>query len=144
MRQVFLLGVAILATLISINNGFKYASLIDEDPFQLSTHVLDISKGKAGRDVEIHLSMLNNSNWLFVSKNKTDQDGRIKQFLPRKERADNRGVYKLTFFTEAYFSASNQETFFPQVDVIFKITDDTHYHVPITLSNFGYSTYRGT
>ena len=144
MRLVFLLGIAILAVLIPSNNGVNNKSLIEKDPFQLSTHVLDISKGKAGTDLEVHLSMLNNSSWFFLSKNNTDSNGRIKYFLPRKLKADNKGIYKLIFFTESYFRANDQETFYPSVEVIFNITDETHYHVPITLSNFGYSTYRGT
>jgi 5-hydroxyisourate hydrolase len=117
---------------------------IASDPYQLSTHVLDIGKGKAAIGVEVHLYYLNQTDWSYLSKNTTDSNGRIKNILPRKLRADNKGAYRLIFFTEDYFKASNQETFFPQVEVVFKITEERHYHVPITLSNFGYSTYRGT
>ena len=55
------------------------------------------------------------------------------------------GVYKLRFYTQGYFAAMRQPTFYPYVDVVFEVSDPTqHYHVPLTLSAYGYSTYRGS
>lgn len=79
--------------------------------------------------------------WVYVDKNVTDEQGRIKAFLDQKQQ--NRGIYKLTFFVKDYFLSKKTETFYPFVDVVFEIQDNKHYHVPITLSAFGYSTYRG-
>jgi 5-hydroxyisourate hydrolase len=56
---------------------------------------------------------------------------------------ENKGIYKLTFYTKEYFSAKNVETFYPFIEVVFEIEGTNHFHVPITLSAFGYSTYRG-
>lgn len=133
----------LLIVLTSVNMSTQ-SSLIETDPYQLSTHVLDIGKGGPAKNVEVHLHSISNGNWTLIAKNLTDSNGRIKSFLPRKENPDNKGVFKLVFFTEPYFKESKQATFFPQIEVIFNITDETHYHVPITLSNFGYSTYRGS
>ncbi|MBG6234008.1 hydroxyisourate hydrolase [Pedobacter sp. CAN_A7] len=79
--------------------------------------------------------------WVFVDKKVTDGQGRIKEFL--NQRQQNKGIYKLTFFVKDYFTSKKTESFYPFVDVVFQIQDEKHYHVPITLSAFGYSTYRG-
>lgn len=74
----------------------------------------------------------------------TDGNGRVKDFLEKRTGADNRGVYKLTYYVAPYFESQAQDTFYPFIDVVFEIKDDSHYHVPITLSPYGYSTYRGS
>lgn len=68
---------------------------------------------------------------------------RVPDFLPKEEDKDNIGVYKLTFFVEPYFQSQQLDTFYPYIEVVFEIKDDKHYHVPITLSAYGYGTYRG-
>ena len=83
------------------------------------------------------------SNWTLVQKEKTDDNGRIKTFLERRLNKDCTGIYKLVFLTEPYFKSLNEETFYPHIEVVFNLASSSHYHVPITLSNFGYSTYRG-
>ena len=112
--------------------------------FQLSTHILDVSQGLPAQDVEIRLEKLNpkTNNWEFVSKNKTNKDGRIGDFLASEN--ENTGIYKFTFFTEDYFKKQDKQSFYPFIEVVFEIKDEKHYHVPITLSAFGYSTYRGS
>ena len=112
--------------------------------YQLSSHVLDISIGKPAYGVKIRLEKYkeHNKSWVFVDENFTDVNGRISNFLNTSN--SNIGTYKLTFLTNDYFKKNNTNTFYPYIEVIFKIIDDTHYHVPITLSPFGYSTYRGS
>lgn len=83
----------------------------------------------------------NSERWTFVSKKSTQKSGRIENFLPGK---DNQGIYRFTFYTKPYFKKEGMETFYPFVQVVFEITDHKHYHVPITLSAYGYSTYRGS
>ena len=111
--------------------------------YQLSSHILDISTGMPAAGVTVQLEKLNKKTkgWDFVEKKVTDGQGRIKEFLD--QRQDNLGIYKLTFFIEDYFSSRKVESFYPFVDVVFQIKDGKHYHVPITLSAYGYSTYRG-
>lgn len=111
--------------------------------YQLSSHILDVSTGMPASGVTVQLEKLNENTkvWAFVDKKVTDGQGRIKEFLDGRQQ--NRGIYKLTFFVKEYFSSKKTESFYPFVEVVFQIQDDKHYHVPITLSAYGYSTYRG-
>lgn len=114
-----------------------------EKEFQLSTHILDISTGKPAPNVEIHLEKLDEKTNKFVllQGEKTDKNGRVGNFL-RKNKS-NLGVYKITFLVNSYFTDQQKDTFYPFIEVVFRIKDEEHYHVPITLSAYGYSTYRG-
>ena len=95
-------------------------------------------------DVKISLQkQLQDNQWELVSEKITDENGRVPNFLPQVKDGDNIGVYKLTFFVEPYFQSQQLDTFYPFIEVVFEIKDDKHYHVPITLSAFGYGTYRG-
>ena len=111
--------------------------------FQLSSHILDVSKGLPAKEVSIKLEKYNEQTkvWSFVDEKKTDLNGRITDFLNSKK--SNLGIYKLTFYTSEYFKKDGIESFYPYIEVVFQIKDQNHYHVPITLSAFGYSTYRG-
>lgn len=114
-----------------------------QQKFQLSSHILDISRGLPAPDVLIRLEKQSPDGiWKFITESRTDKDGRIVDFLPAGEK-NNMGIFKLTYFTEAYFKSLKQTSFYPFIEVVFEIKDDQHYHVPITLSPFGYSTYRG-
>ena len=112
-----------------------------QEKFQLSTHILDISKGKGASNVVVQLEKLDGKKWLAIDESKTDSNGRIKEFL--KMKTSNIGVYKLIFMVKPYFESQKLESFYPFVEVVFEIKDNEHYHVPITLSANGYATYRG-
>lgn len=118
-------------------------SIAQNKEYQLSSHILDVSQGKPAPGVTIQLEKLNqkNNKWSVVSKKVTDENGRVPDFLPADK--SNLGIYKLTYFTKDYFQKQGTESFYPFIDVVFEIKDENHYHVPITLSAFGYSTYRG-
>lgn len=111
--------------------------------YQLSSHILDISKGMPVSGVTIQLEQFNEQTkkWSFVDKKQTDVNGRITDFLDSQKT--NLGIYKLTYYTADYFRKNNAESFYPFIEVVFQIKDQNHYHVPITLSAYGYSTYRG-
>ncbi|AZA51367.1 hydroxyisourate hydrolase [Chryseobacterium carnipullorum] len=102
------------------------------------------SKGLPVLGVKIKLEKYNNQSkiWTFVDEKNTDTNGRISDFLPSEK--DNLGIFKLTYFTSDYFKKNNTESFYPFIEVVFEIKDKNHYHVPITLSAYGYSTYRGS
>ena len=120
------------------------ALLFAQSPtYQLSSHILDISKGAPAAGVTIKLEKQNEKNkeWTFVDEKVTDSNGRIGNFLDSKN--DNTGIYKLTYMVSDYFKKENVESFYPFIEVVFQIKDKAHYHVPITLSAYGYSTYRG-
>jgi len=126
-----------LFTLLSI------VTFAQKNTFQLSSHILDISKGLPAAGVKIKLEKYNDQTktWSFVDEKNTDANGRIGDFLPSEK--NNLGTYKLTFYTSDYFKKSNTESFYPFIEVVFIIKDKNHYHVPITLSAYGYSTYLG-
>ena len=115
-----------------------------QEKYQLSSHILDISQGKPAPNVKIALSKQDkNQNWVLIDEKYTDNNGRIKDFLKEESNKNNNGVYKLTFYITPYFEKLKQKTFYPFIEVVFEIKDNQHYYIPITLSPYGYSTYRG-
>ena len=111
----------------------------------ISTHILDTSRGKPANGVHIDLEMQNfDESWTKLAEAWTDDDGRVKPFFLVESHL-SAGTYRLCFDIEPYFSALATETFFPQVIVVFKLGDDAqHYHVPLLINPYGYSTYRGS
>ena len=110
----------------------------------ITTHVLDVSRGKPATGIEVQLEVLEaNQVWRKLGESTTDADGRILNLIAREGFAS--GQYRLTFATAAYFAAKNLSTFYPQVQIEFTVAATSeHYHVPLLLSPFGYSTYRGS
>ncbi len=109
---------------------------------QLSTHILDIGLGKPAANVPVELFLQDENNqWVKVDSSVTDKNGRIARFLP--ETKNNQGIYKLNFATKEYFAKQGLNSIYPFVEVVFEIEESTHYHIPITMSANGYSTYRG-
>ncbi|EAK2560685.1 hydroxyisourate hydrolase [Campylobacter coli] len=115
--------------------------------YQLSTHILDINSGQPASNVKVELYNLDqNRQWVKISEKFTKKNGRIADFLPY-EKTENRsfGVYKLKFYTKDYYISHKVDSFYPFIEVSFELLkDQKHYHIPITLSPFGYSTYRGS
>ncbi len=110
----------------------------------ITTHILDVSKGCPACDVPVTLEQQTKTGWEIVAKGATDEDGRLRDLL-RSEAILQTGNYRLTFDTETYFTQQHIEGFYPQVTVAFSVRDAAqHYHVPLLLSPFGYSTYRGS
>ncbi|MEO7209501.1 MAG: hydroxyisourate hydrolase [Chitinophagaceae bacterium] len=120
-----------------------FVASAQKDNYQLSSHILDISKGAPVSGVTIKLEKYDEQNktWSFMDEKITDENGRVPDFL--KAYKSNLGIYKLTYYTSDYFKRNGIESFYPFIEVVFQIKDSSHYHVPITLSAFGYSTYRG-
>lgn len=111
----------------------------------ITTHLLDTSRGRPASGVAVRLELESaDGSWKQIGAGLTDADGRAKDLLPAGF-ALHGGVYRLVFDTETYFAAQNIEGFYREVAVVFTIRDPTqHYHVPVLLSPFGYSTYRGS
>ncbi|HEV2861983.1 MAG TPA: hydroxyisourate hydrolase [Pyrinomonadaceae bacterium] len=110
----------------------------------ITTHVLDISRGRPAAGVPVLLETYTDDGWLPLGDGTTDADGRLRHLLPEGQDLGV-GTYRLTFGTEAYFVSQGVEGFYPAVVVTFSVADaGQHYHVPLLLSPFGYSTYRGS
>ncbi len=109
----------------------------------ITTHVLDTSVGRPAVGLDITLEKKSAEQWHSLATGKTDGDGRIADLL--KSNSLESGLYRLTFNTGGYFVAQKVAGFYPQVQIEFEIRDvEQHYHVPLLLNPFGYSTYRGS
>lgn len=108
----------------------------------LSTLVLDTSIGRPASNVTIILEKAGGGGWHTAGRGKTDLDGRCPSLLKNGERL-KKGVYRLTYGVAAYFKRTRQTAFYPSVSVVFTVRDSRPHHVPLLLSPFGYSTYRG-
>lgn len=110
----------------------------------ITTHVLDTSRGQPAQGVPVTLEIEAAGGWQLVGKGTTNADGRISD-LVSPEVSVVPGVYRLIFDTGKYWAAQQSESFYPQVTIIFRLADAAqHYHIPLLLSPFGYSTYRGS
>lgn len=109
---------------------------------QITTHILDTSTGKPAAGIEIVLEE-QSSGWKKIAEGKTNQDGRISDLIS-KDAILNPGIYRMIFSVKDYFSASGTKSFYPKVSIEFEITDSSHYHIPLLISPYGYSTYRGS
>lgn len=109
----------------------------------ITTHVLDLSRGRPASGIAVVLERVGASQPTTASRATTDADGRIKSFTPVPSL--QAGTYRLTFEVGAYFLAGGVEAFYQDVVIEFQVRDAAqHYHVPLLLSPFGYSTYRGS
>lgn len=110
----------------------------------ITSHILDTARGKPAAGVAVTLQKRHDgSGFVDLAHSETDNDGRIKQFAVKELTA---GVYRLVFATERYFQAHGVTAhFYPEVAVTFAVRNPAeHHHVPLLLSPFGYSTYRGS
>jgi 5-hydroxyisourate hydrolase/2-oxo-4-hydroxy-4-carboxy-5-ureidoimidazoline decarboxylase len=110
---------------------------------QLTTHVLDTSIGKPGYNITIRLKQNTNGSWQTIAQGVTNKDGRIGDLLPPDKTLKN-GNYKIVFETAKYFESMETKGFYPEVEIQFTVFDESHYHVPLLINPFGYSTYRGS
>jgi 5-hydroxyisourate hydrolase len=108
----------------------------------ITTHVLDTSIGRPAAGVRARLESVSAAGARLIGSGVTNDDGRIADLLNDPVEA---GRYRITFETGGYFASRGVATFFPEVSIVFEITNpQQHHHVPLLLSPFGYSTYRGS
>jgi 5-hydroxyisourate hydrolase len=109
----------------------------------ITTHVLDTSRGRPAADVRVELHRKAAEKWKLVGEARTDSNGRCQSLS--SGAAIEAGTYRLRFHAGAYYAALGVETFYSEIPIIFEVRDgEAHYHVPLLLSPFGYSTYRGS
>ena len=108
----------------------------------ITTHVLDTARGRPATGLKVRLERLTSDAWSPLGDAETDQDGRVREFPVAGLTA---GTYRLLFETGPYFRAQRVESFYPHVSIAFEVRQaHEHHHVPLLLSPFAYSTYRGT
>ena len=110
----------------------------------ITTHILDVSKGRPAAGVAVQLEQQTPGGWKPLARAATDDDGRVRDLLPDDAKLDV-AVYRLVFDTGGYFERDGLSTFYLSVIIEFSITAPAeHHHVPLLLSPFGYTTYRGS
>ncbi len=111
----------------------------------ITTHVLDTSRGRPAAGVPVTLEVrADDGVWALVGRGVTDADGRLRTLVAPGLALEAR-VYRITFDTDAYFAAVGVAGFYPEASIVFRVRDPAeHYHVPLLLNPFGYSTYRGS
>jgi 5-hydroxyisourate hydrolase len=108
----------------------------------LTTHILDVARGLPAPDIQVRLEKNVENDWQWISESMSDADGRARLRAP--EDSFETGTYRLTFEVAPYFDSLQISAFYPFVQVVFTVHDERHHHVPLLLSPFGYSTYRGS
>jgi 5-hydroxyisourate hydrolase len=111
----------------------------------ITTHVLDVSRGRPAAGIHVRLEQRKaGDEWQLVGSGQTNGDGRVSNLLPFGTMVSP-GQYRLTFDTRQYFAASATATLYPSISIVFEAAaEQSHYHVPLLLSPFGYTTYRGS
>jgi 5-hydroxyisourate hydrolase len=109
---------------------------------KITTHVLDTSLGKPAENILVTLSNLQGNTWVELAKNHTNADGRV---LPCLKDNIGGGTYRLDFALSDYFERHKKNVFYPSASIVFEVADpEQHYHIPLLLSGYGYSTYKGS
>jgi 5-hydroxyisourate hydrolase len=109
----------------------------------ITTHVLDTARGRPAAGIKVTLEIAGDVGWREIGGGATDDDGRLRTLTQPGPVAEGR--YRIRFDTGAYHAGLGVDGFFPVVEIQFEISDGgAHYHVPLLLSPFGYSTYRGS
>ena len=111
---------------------------------QITTHILDTTRGSPAFEVPVELSRQTENGWETLAQGITNDDGRIVGLL-EKGRTLEAGCYRMNFDTQSYFRSNGDPVFYPHVDIVFQIPGNgQHYHIPLLLTAYGYSTYRGS
>jgi len=121
-------------------------SALAADPNPLSVHVLDLQTGQASPGIQVDLERRAASgNWQPLGSGTTDEQGRIRALVPATALNEwAAGDYRVVFRTGEFYARQKQPSFFPEIPVVFRVESaKQHYHVPLLLSPFGFSTYRG-
>jgi 5-hydroxyisourate hydrolase len=106
----------------------------------ISTHVLDVVLGKPATRVAVRLEKLVENAWVKRCESATDEEGRCRELT----HGELPGTYRLTFRTDAYFARSGRTSIYPEISITFICGREDHYHLPLLLSENGYTTYRGS
>ncbi len=110
---------------------------------QITTHILDTATGKPASGVRVVLCQKQAAQWEELGSGVTNADGRIADLLPEDSLLEP-GTYRLVFEIGSYFRGQNMPVFYPEAQVSFNLSDHSHYHIPLLISPFSYSTYRGS
>ncbi|KAI7894240.1 hydroxyisourate hydrolase [Mucor mucedo] len=110
----------------------------------ITCHVLIASLGTPGQHIDVKIEKLDTTGFTTLSTSQTNSDGRCPTLLPEGYQPE-KGIYRVTFQTKEYFSKIGQDCFYPYVQIVFELANpDQHYHIPLLISPYSYTTYRGS
>lgn len=110
----------------------------------LTTHILNTARGEPASGLTVICEVDRDGQFQEVARGTSDTDGRLKSLFPNGEVATT-GLYRLTFETGSYFRMLGERSLYPQVQILFQVElGGGHYHIPLLISPFGYTTYRGS
>ncbi|KAK6039330.1 hydroxyisourate hydrolase [Cooperia oncophora] len=131
---------------VSYRHALKFCDLVmcgTVPNESISSHVLNTVTGEPAEDLAISAYIQEGMGWKVIGETRTGKDGRVPWVSPNFTL--RKGTYKILFEVEDYFKRRNMDSFYPYVEVVFKVDDPSrHYHIPLTLSPYSYSTYRGS
>jgi 5-hydroxyisourate hydrolase len=107
---------------------------------KITTHVLDGVLGKPAAAIAVRMERQDGAAWILLRESVTDADGRCRDLAPIADA----GIYRLTFATGSYFSIQGRASIYPEIAIIFACDGESHYHLPLLLSDNSYTTYRGS
>jgi len=111
---------------------------------QITTHILDTAAGRPAAGISVRLEHLMTDGWELIGDGRTNDDGRVADLLD-KDHPLVEGTYRISFDIGEYFDRRGVEAFYPSASIVFSVRAvDEHYHVPLLLNPYGYSTYRGS
>ncbi len=109
----------------------------------LTTHVLDTARGKPAAGIAVTLEIANGAGFEVLARGVTNDDGRVRDLLP--EGGLRVATYRIGFDLDPYYAAQGTQGFYPYAQIVFRVEEPAqHHHVPLLLSPYGYSTYRGS
>ncbi|WP_205438592.1 hydroxyisourate hydrolase [Edwardsiella tarda] len=125
-------------------SSVSFAAQMEPAKNPISVHVLNLQTGVPSEGVSVILDKKEGDKWVKLNSAVTSQDGRINALYPVGKDIEP-GDYRVIFETGKYYANHNEDTFFPEIPVIIHVKKTgEHYHVPLLLSQYGYSTYRGS
>lgn len=134
----------IAAAVLALTSPGAIAQPIGAPRNPVSVHVLDLQTGQPSAGISVTIERREDAHWVPLAEAVTDTDGRVEALYPAGTPLQQ-GEYRLTFQTGAWFKARHTETLYPVVQIVMAIDGSAgHYHVPLLLSPYGYSTYRGS
>ncbi|KAG1197823.1 hypothetical protein G6F35_012725 [Rhizopus arrhizus] len=133
-----------LSRLESVKEHLKQPSMSSIHKSPITCHVLIASLGIPGKEIDVKIEKLDENQFSVLSTSQTNNDGRCPNLLPQDYKVE-KGVYRVTFETKEYFEKLGQACFYPYVQIVFEITQpEQHYHIPLLISPYSYTTYRGS